>query len=131
MTHMREDATAGADRNRRKHKDHATPPAFVGAGRLLGLSSGPAAAPPRYMVHEPNRDNTPEKSQWRIPPGAERACFEMGWRKGWRRGEHAWGLHLAGSTVRAAVLGISADGQRELWFAKFVGPTWHGYPADL
>ncbi len=89
---------------------------------------------PPYEPNPKHRDNSPNKSQWTISVPEERSCFALAHANGWVvvGAVVGWGLLLdAADQVR--MLGVSDDGDRDLWWAKFVGKTapWHGYPADL
>ncbi len=87
---------------------------------------------PPYQPHPPHRDRSAGKSQWTIPEAAETVVFERAWDNGWVAGAVGWGIYAEDGEI-ALDLGISDDGERSLWWAKFVGKTdpWHGYPADL
>lgn len=90
--------------------------------------------PPPYKPHPPHRSGAPEKSQWTISEDDERECFARAWAQGWvdASGNVGWGVKADEGGI-AQYLGVSADGARYLWWAKFVGKQspWHGYPADI
>ncbi|WP_445150953.1 hypothetical protein [Baekduia sp. Peel2402] len=89
---------------------------------------------PPYEPYPVHRNNAPDKSQWSITLDEERTTFARAWDNDWIGvdSEVAWGIH-AENGEPALELGVSADGERQLWWAKFVGKRvpWHGYPADI
>jgi hypothetical protein len=91
-------------------------------------------SPPPYAPYPPHRNRAPGKSQWTISETEEIACFERAWAQGWisGSGDVAWGVSANANEV-ARDVGVSDDGNRVLWWAKFVGKStpWHGYPADV
>src|SRR5262249_34493156 len=88
--------------------------------------------PPHYHSNRDHRNRAPGKSQWTITEVQEVRCFSHAWSNQWLDERVGWGLHLDDDGTPGD-LGRSDDGERELWFAKFVAdrPPWHGYPGDL
>jgi hypothetical protein len=85
-----------------------------------------------YVFKTDHRDDSREKSQWRITPDEEIVSFELMREKAWNVARQGWSLHLEGE--RICYLGVSIDRTRELFIAKFLGEPavsrWHGFPAD-
>ncbi len=83
-----------------------------------------------YHKVDHHRD-TPGKSKWTVTCTAEEEVFRLGYAQGWVA-KDGWGLHLVSGNPD--YLGLAADRERQLFFAKFVrgynGVPWHGYPAD-
>jgi len=81
--------------------------------------------------HNPlHRNNTLEKSQWRIPKDAELLSFQTALDRTWLLSDVGWGLHFENNNP--ANLGVAQDHKTLVFIAKFVNDrkTWHGYPAD-
>jgi len=84
----------------------------------------------KYLHKKDHRDGgNGKKSQWKIKPPDEIACFDEALKRTWGDMTKAWGLRLVGTTAQK--LGTSIRGD-DLRIAKFVNgnPAWHGYPAD-
>lgn len=85
-----------------------------------------------YLNHPQHRNNTPQKSQWRISEQEEIEAFTQSLNENWVVGDTGWGFHLGES--RLAYLGVAQNHRTPVFLAKFVDGTgtssWHGYPAD-
>lgn len=86
----------------------------------------------KYFCHAHHRDGRKTKSQWTITEAQEIAVFGDAVANDWLVDTIGWGLYLEDGKV--AYLGVSGDGKRRLFVAKFWDSyskdEWHGFPAD-
>lgn len=85
-----------------------------------------------YVFNENHRNGSALKSQWTVTKDVELSVFSVARDERWMAVPDGWGVYVIEN--RAEWVGRSADGERDLFIARFRGQEnpsiWHGYPGD-